>query len=152
MTLLHRWSATWTCKITIKFVSIFSLLGAEWQKNNKYFQRSKDLASIRDNLERNPRNVFGIFGIQLVKDADGHGTVVYLIKVICDKDLLRKKYHFMTENCKQFAAEIFNSCSFGKCSVGLRPLVDLPHPCERDHEAAWKSSFRFESLPVANLT
>ena len=95
------------------------------------FQRSRELEKVRDQLEREGRNVFGREGIQEVKKASGRGTVGNLIQVIHGKDFLTKEYHFMMENCKHFAAEIFDHCSNGSCSVGFGWFADLPHPSTR---------------------
>lgn len=51
-----------------------------------------------------------------------------LIQKIYERDLLKMTYHYMENNCKHFAASIFNLANEKlKCSVGIRS-EDLPHP------------------------
>ena len=62
-----------------------------------------------------------------VKSALGKGSVCDLMHVLYFKNLVSTDYNFLTDNCKFFAARVFNATN-GEgevCTVGIN--ADLPH-------------------------
>lgn len=95
------------------------------EKNNENvtIQRSKKLSSVLHQY----RHVQRIRPVKLVMKAHGKGSVRDLIDILWQKNLLNKPYDVIKENCKYFAANVFNHTNGeGKrCSVGANG--DLPH-------------------------
>jgi len=92
-------------------------------------QRSKHCTKVGDEYRRQRRR--GPF-IKVREAAAGRGTsITDLIDFIWRKNLLASPYNFLFDNCKYFAAAVFNEvCVAGtrECTVGvgLRLLSDLP--------------------------
>lgn len=80
-------------------------------------QRSKRKNSVLYEYRRESR----VKPITLVMTAKGRGSVSDLVDLLWTQDHLNRTYHFLLENCKYFAAAVFNQTnSEGKeCVVGI---------------------------------
>lgn len=96
------------------------------EKNNENItvQRSKKLNYVLDHYRRQKR----IRQIRLVMSARGQGSIRDLCALLNKQDHLNRPYHLLFNNCKDFAANVFNSSnSEGKlCTVGGFVGSDLP--------------------------
>ncbi len=92
-------------------------------------QRSQNMVKVEEYyLRQNRRGPF-----TKVRDApSGRGiTIIDLIDFIYGKDLLKSPYNVLFDNCKSFAAAVFDQLSVAGTSectlgVGLRLFPDLP--------------------------
>ena len=95
------------------------------EKNNENvtIQRSKKLSSILYEYRRVRR----VRPVRLVMKAAGRGSVRDLIEILWRMNHLNKGYDIIRENCKYFAANVFNHTNSQgkKCTVGAGG--DLPH-------------------------
>ena len=80
-------------------------------------QRSKKKGSVLYDYRRQSR----LKPIVLVMSAKGKGSVSNLVDYLWSKDHLNRTYDFLLENCKYFAAAVFNQTnSEGKeCVAGI---------------------------------
>jgi len=90
-------------------------------------QRSKKKPSVEDEYRRNRR----LTPITWVRKAPGRGSIIDLVDFIYRENLLANNYNFLVENCKKFAAAVFNEVSeegTRECTVGVgfRIISDLP--------------------------